>query len=100
MAKTKKVGIAGRFGPRYGSRVRNNWREIMERLKGENRCPRCETKARNMRDFIGVWSCPKCNAKWTGGAWEPATSRGKEAVRIASRIAREMHEAEEAEAKK
>ncbi len=95
MAKTKKVGIAGRFGPRYGSRNRNNWREIMEKVKGVQKCPKCETKLKNMREFIGVWHCKKCGAKWTGGALEPSTARGKESSRIASRIARETKEAEE-----
>lgn len=95
MAKMKKVGLAGRFGHRYGSRVRNNWRDIMEKSKGIQKCPRCETKARNMREFLGVWHCKKCGARWTGGAWEPSTARGKEGVRIAARIAREMIESEE-----
>jgi large subunit ribosomal protein L37Ae len=89
MTKTKKVGLAGRFGPRYGSRVRHNWREVMERVKGEQKCPRCETKSRNMREFIGVWHCKKCGARWTGGAWDPVTVRGRESMRIATRIAHE-----------
>lgn len=95
MGRTKKVGIAGRFGPHYGSRVRNNWRDIMVKLKVEpQKCPRCLTKSRNMRDFLGVWECPKCGAKWTGGAWESETERGRESIRGATRL---RHEAEEAE---
>ena len=95
MTKTKKVGIAGRFGPHYGTRNRNNWRDVMERLKGVQKCPRCESKAKNMREFIGVWKCEKCGARWTGGAWDPSTTRGKEATRISTRAEREIKEAEE-----
>lgn len=90
--KTKKVGMAGRFGPRYGSRVRNAWRGIMEKSKGVQRCPKCQTKSTNMRDFLGVWQCPKCGARWTGGAWESETERGKESIRNATRLSRESAE--------
>ena len=94
MAGTKKVGIAGRFGARYGSRTRNTWKAVMEHQKGVQKCPRCESKIKNMRQSIGVWKCPKCGATFTGGAWAPATSRGKESHRIATRIARETMELE------
>jgi len=95
--KTKKVGMAGRFGPRYGSRVLNTWRGVMEKVKGVQKCPRCQTKNSNMRDFLGVWECPKCGARWTGGAWEPETDRGRESVRTSNRLGRELQEAEEAQ---
>ncbi len=94
MAKTKKVGLSGRFGTRFGAQVRKEWRNIAEKQKGFQKCPRCETKIRNMREFVGVWYCKKCGATWTGGAWESVTDRGKESHRIASRISREILEAE------
>ena len=83
MAKTKKVGIAGRFGPRYGVTIRNRWRDIMEKQKGPQKCPVCNTKIKNMRKFVGIWECKKCGAKFTGGAWTNETTVGKEARRIA-----------------
>ena len=92
MGRTKKVGIAGKFGARYGSRTRNNWRTIMEVQKGVQKCPKCETKVRNMRETVGVWKCKKCGARFTGGAWNGATARGKESHRIAVRLARESSE--------
>jgi large subunit ribosomal protein L37Ae len=97
MGHTKKVGLAGKFGARYGSRTRHAWREITEKQKGIQKCPKCETKVRNMREFIGVWHCKKCGARWTGGAWISATSRGKESHRIATRIARELTESEKSQ---
>ncbi len=95
MGKTKKVGIAGRFGPRYGSRLRKQWRDITSKQKGINKCPKCNTKLPNMREFAGLWHCKKCGATWTGGTWESATARGKESHRIAIRMAREASEAEQ-----
>jgi ribosomal protein L37AE/L43A len=66
----------------------------MEKLKGEQKCPKCQTKTRNIRDFIGVWECPRCHARWTGGAWESETTRGKESIRIANRLALKESEQE------
>ena len=97
MAKTKKVGISGKFGARYGAKVRKTWNVIAEKQKGLVKCPKCETKIRNMREFTGLWHCKRCGAKWTGGAWESATDRGKESHRIAVRMARELAEMEKEE---
>ncbi|MHA1611728.1 MAG: 50S ribosomal protein L37ae [Promethearchaeota archaeon] len=94
MGKTKKVGISGKFGARYGSRLRKQWNKIAEKQKGLTKCPKCETKLPNMRKFVGVWECKKCGAKWTGGAWESDTPRGRESHRISTRLARESQEAE------
>lgn len=94
MGKTKKVGISGRFGPRYGSKVRKQWRDIAIKQKGISKCPKCNSKLPNMREFVGVWHCKKCGATWTGGAWESSTARGKESQRIAIRMAREAAENE------
>ncbi|QEE14723.1 50S ribosomal protein L37ae [Promethearchaeum syntrophicum] len=95
MGKTKKVGISGRFGARYGSKLRKQWRDITSKQKGITKCPKCNTKLPNMREFVGVWHCKKCGATWTGGSWESATARGKESHRIAIRMAREASEAEQ-----
>lgn len=100
LAKTKKVGISGRFGARFGGQIRSAWRDIMEKQKGIQKCPKCETKNRNTRVSIGVWQCRRCGAKYTGGAWDSTTPRGKEGQRVAIRISREMAEAEKAEKQK
>lgn len=92
MGKTKKVGISGKFGVRYGAKVRKSWEEVAQKQKGFTKCPKCESKVRNMRESIGLWYCRKCGARWTGGAWESRTVRGKEASRIAVRLARETPE--------
>jgi large subunit ribosomal protein L37Ae len=81
MAKLKKMGIAGRFGPRYGTSIRNRWRDVMVKQKSEQKCPKCFTKIKNMRAFVGVWECKKCGAKFTGGAWISESVRGKDSKR-------------------
>lgn len=96
MGKTKKTGISARFGARYGSNVRKKWRLVMEIQKGGNlKCPRCETKGSINRISTGIWHCKKCNAKFTGGAYNTQTPRGAESFRIAKRKQRELEVVEE-----
>ncbi len=96
MGKTKKTGLSATFGARYGSNVRKKWRLIMEKQKGGNlKCPRCETKGSIHRISTGIWYCRKCNAKFTGGAYNTQTPRGAESFRIAKRKQRESEVIEE-----
>ena len=96
MGKTKKTGISARFGSRYGSNVRKKWRLIMEKQKGGKlKCPRCETRGSINRISTGIWHCKKCNAKFTGGAYNTQTPRGAESFRIAKRKQRELETIEE-----
>lgn len=92
---TKKVGISGRFQARYGSTLRKRWRLILEKMKGDIKCPKCETRASIHRVSTGIWHCKKCNAKFTGGAYYTETPRGAESFRIAKRKQRELEVIEE-----
>ncbi|MHA1130233.1 MAG: 50S ribosomal protein L37ae [Candidatus Helarchaeota archaeon] len=78
--RTKKVGITGRFGARYGSTVRKRIKRIEERMKQLHKCPQCQTRAVR-RVSVGVWQCRKCDYKFTGGAYIPETSEGKKVGR-------------------
>ncbi|MHA1734501.1 MAG: 50S ribosomal protein L37Ae [Promethearchaeota archaeon] len=89
MGRTKKVGPTGRFGPRYGSRVRKRVKEIEVKMKSAYKCPSCETRAVR-RISAGVWECKKCGAKMTGGAWEPVTAPGKVSKRTILSKSREL----------
>ncbi len=92
IGKTKKVGITGKFGARYGSNVRKKYRLIVEKMKGEIKCPRCITKGSIHRVSTGIWNCKKGDAKFTGGAYYIETPRGAESYRIAKRKQRELDE--------
>ena len=85
MPRTKKAGITGRFGPRYGSTLRKRVKKIEENMKKKQKCPSCESMA-VYRVSVGIWECKKCSFKFTGGAWLPVTSEGKKATRNVKRL--------------
>jgi len=67
---TKKVGSTGRFGPRYGRKIRNKVKAIEALSKSKHVCLKCKIKAAS-RVATGVWECSRCNAKYAGGAYSP-----------------------------
>lgn len=86
MARTKKVGSTGRFGPRYGAKLRRRVLDLEKRRHEPNRCPACATKALK-RKAVGLWKCSKCDLLFAGGAYVPYTDAGKAAKRaIAQRV--------------
>ncbi len=87
MARTKKVGSTGRFGARYGAKLRRRVLEIEKKRNEPTRCPACATRALK-RKAVGLWICKKCDLLFAGGAYVPFTDAGKAAKRaIAQRIA-------------
>jgi len=80
MGQTKKVGSTGRFGVRYGAKLRRRVLDIDNRRKEPNRCPACATKALK-RKAVGLWECSKCDLLFAGGAYVPFTDAGKAARR-------------------
>jgi large subunit ribosomal protein L37Ae len=79
--KTKKVGSAGRFGSKYGKKIRDNVKKIELRSKTKHKCPQCE-KLSLKRKASGIWECSKCGAKMAGGAWSPQTELGRVSTRV------------------
>ncbi len=78
--RTKVVGIAARFGARYGATLRKKWKEVMERRYAYYTCKFCGAKVRMKRIAIGIWQCPKCGRIFAGGAYQPFTEVGKVTV--------------------
>ncbi len=66
---TKKVGSTGRFGARYGKKVRKRVLDIEKKLRGWHKCPYC-SKLRVKRMAVGIWKCKSCNKEFAGRAYE------------------------------
>ncbi len=69
-AGTKKVSTTGRFGARYGLKVKQKVLEVEKRQKKKQECPRCH-KFQLKRLAKGIWSCQKCAYKFAGRAYWP-----------------------------
>ena len=65
---TKKVGTAGRFGARYGRKLRQKVAAVEKKLKQWHKCPYCKEKSVR-RLASGIWQCRHCNSKFTGKAY-------------------------------
>lgn len=77
MGRTRVVGIAGRYGARYGSTLRRKVKEILEKRYSPHKCPMCGFSGRVYRVSVGLWRCRKCGAKFAGGAYVPRTELNK-----------------------
>ena len=69
--KTKKVGAAGRFGSRYGKKIRVNFLNVEREKAARRSCPSC-MKDTVKREAAGVWYCKSCRYKFAGKAYKPA----------------------------
>ena len=77
---TRKTGLAGGFGARYGTVTRRRYISIVTGLRSKHECPRCMFKTVK-RWSVGVWHCRKCGFKFAGGAYSPTTKLGEIAAR-------------------
>ncbi|OYT39811.1 MAG: 50S ribosomal protein L37ae [Desulfurococcales archaeon ex4484_58] len=75
--RTRVVGIAGRYGARYGSTLRKKVRDILQKRYSPHTCPFCGYKGKVVRLSTGIWMCRKCGVKWAGGAYVPRTELSK-----------------------
>ncbi|MDI6825646.1 MAG: 50S ribosomal protein L37ae [Candidatus Aenigmarchaeota archaeon] len=72
MTKTKKVGLTGKFGSRYGRGVKIVYEKIERKQKLKYTCPNCK-RTSVKRISAGIWQCMKCHTKFAGGAYSPKT---------------------------
>jgi large subunit ribosomal protein L37Ae len=69
MAKrTKKVGSAGRFGARYGVRIRKRIADVERVSKIWHECPKCMAAAVK-RQANGIWVCRHCGAQLASSSY-------------------------------
>jgi large subunit ribosomal protein L37Ae len=85
MAKrTKKVGITGKYGTRYGSTLRKLVKKVEVSQHSTYRCVFCG-KDSVKRTCVGIWECKSCRKVIAGGAYTLSTPS---AVTVRSNIAR------------
>lgn len=69
MAKrTKKVGIVGKYGTRYGASLRKQIKKIEVSQHARYFCSFCG-KYSVKRQAVGIWKCKACNKTQAGGAY-------------------------------
>ncbi|KAI1722974.1 ribosomal l37ae protein family domain-containing protein [Ditylenchus destructor] len=91
MAKrTKKVGIVGKYGTRYGASLRKTVKKMEVSQHSKYTCSFCGKEAMK-RTCVGIWKCVKCNKVVAGGAYVYSTSQ---AATVRSTI-RRLREAKE-----
>ncbi len=71
--RTRQVGVVGRYGPRYGVRIRRRVQEIDEARRARHVCPKCQAAAVRRRSS-GVWQCRHCGHVFAGGAYRPVVT--------------------------
>jgi len=62
--RTKKVKSAGRFGARYGRKVRIKTADIESKQRKKQECIFCQGVAKRLSN--GIWHCKKCDKKFAG----------------------------------
>jgi len=69
-SKSKKSKSSGRFGARYGRKVRAKLVKVEERQKKKQKCPFC-AKLGVKRLSKGIWQCTrkKCDKKFASGTY-------------------------------
>mmetsp|Transcript_26033 Transcript_26033/g.31937 ORF Transcript_26033/g.31937 Transcript_26033/m.31937 type:complete len:96 (-) Transcript_26033:155-442(-) len=82
--RTKKVGITGKYGTRYGATLRKLIRKIEVSQTTKYRCAFCG-KDKVKRKCVGIWECKGCRKVVAGGAYSLSTSA---AVQVRSTINR------------
>ena len=66
--RTKKVGIVGKYGTRYGASLRKQIKKIEVSQHSKYFCSFCGKFAMR-RAVVGIWKCKACNKTQAGGAY-------------------------------
>lgn len=70
MPRARK-GSTGKFGPRYGTKIRKLAVEVERKLRQRYRCPSCGA-LRVKRVSTSIWQCRRCGVKFAGAAYSPS----------------------------
>jgi large subunit ribosomal protein L37Ae len=66
--KSKKTKSAGRFGARYGKKVRSKLVGVETKQRVKQKCPYCK-KMGVKRLSKGIWHCAKCDKKFASDTY-------------------------------
>jgi large subunit ribosomal protein L37Ae len=69
---TRKAGITGKYGPRYGVKIRKQIKSVSRHRTKLQRCPECQANAVK-RVASGIWVCNHCNLKFAASAYSVRT---------------------------
>mmetsp|Transcript_21287 Transcript_21287/g.34055 ORF Transcript_21287/g.34055 Transcript_21287/m.34055 type:complete len:93 (+) Transcript_21287:135-413(+) len=83
--RTKKVGIVGKYGTRYGSSLRKQIKKIEIQQRGRYRCQFCG-KSKMRRQVVGVWNCRSCHKTIAGGAYTLSTEAASSTRSVIRRL--------------
>ena len=81
--RTKKAGICGKYGTRYGASLRKVVKKMEVTQHSKYNCPFCG-KDNVKRAVVGIWKCKSCRKTMAGGAWTmttPAAATVRSAIR-------------------
>merc|ERR1711907_933148 len=70
--RTKKVGVVGKYGTRYGASLRKIIKKIEITQHATYTCAFCG-KDTVKRSVVGVWRCKACRKVIAGGAYTLST---------------------------
>ena len=94
--RTVKVGITGKYGTRYGAKLRKQVKQIEIIQRTKYQCPFCGKVIKYLKQSLvrrtatGIWRCRACRRQIAGGAWELATSTATTAKTTINRLKKEM----------
>ncbi|KAJ7251403.1 ribosomal L37ae protein family-domain-containing protein [Mycena rebaudengoi] len=89
--RTKKVGITGKYGTRYGASLRKQVKRMEISQHARYTCTFCG-KDTVKRTAVGIWNCSSCRKVIAGGAWTVSTTSAA-TVRSTVRRLRDLTEA-------
>ncbi|KAK4623636.1 60S ribosomal protein L43 [Fulvia fulva] len=87
--RTKKVGITGKYGTRYGASLRKQVKKIEISQHARYTCTFCG-KVSVKRNAVGIWDCRSCGKTVAGGAYTvstPAAAATRSTIRRLREIA-------------
>ena len=88
MAVSNTSTSAGRFGPRYGRRIRVKISNIEAQMRQKHKCPQCGRKSVK-RINTAIWQCTKCETTFAGGTYLPDTPMGRVSQKVSGKVGSE-----------